>query len=567
MSGDGVRVRASLHPSPRPPHTRTRAKYVIVQKFLSLSLDPAEFHPGPNPPAWSHAKRIVLVAVALRLVLSAVVPLFPDETYYWEWSRNLAIGYFDHPPVIAWIVRAGTMVFGDTPFGVRFVPILAGGGCAFAVILMARSVGGDAPARLAAILFSVMPLVAVGSVLATPDMPMLCAAAWAMYAVLRALGMPARADQADGPDDGSAALRWWILAGVSFGLAMSSKYTSVLVPVSIAAAFVMHGKLQNRFGQPGPYAAVAIASLVLAAVLFWNAMNDWVSFRFQLSHGLGAPRGGALGVLNRELELLGGQVGLVSPILFFFVVRAVRDGMRYSEEGIRLVLAMTVLLPLAFFVYSATRRSVEANWPAMAWIGAIVLLASDVPHSVRMRAWLRRGIVLAAALSAIVYVHVVVPIIPLPAPRDQVAKAFGWDLVAATVQRKRAAFTPGRGAPANEVPFIAAERYQDAAELAFHLPDHPRVYALNLTGRANQYDLWEQFRDVAPLGSTLILVLDDERDEPRVIRKLSCCFARIDESEGVSLMRGGELVQRKRVWILSGKNDGWPSRDQPFPPN
>ncbi|MDA1082302.1 MAG: glycosyltransferase family 39 protein [Gemmatimonadetes bacterium] len=536
-------------------------------KFLSLALDPAEFRAGPNPLAWTQAKRILLAAAVVRLVLGAIVPLFPDETYYWEWSRELAFGYFDHPPVIALLVRAGTAVFGVSAFGVRVVPILAGAGTALAVVMMARSVGGDASARLAAILFTVMPLVAVGSVLATPDMPMLCAAAWALYAVLRGLGVPARADLEDGPADGSVALRWWALAGVATGIAMGSKYTSVLVPASVFAAFVMHGKLQNRFGQPGPYAAVVVASLIIAPVLVWNATHDWVSFRFQLAHGLGAARGGALGVLNRELELVGGQVGLVSPILFFFVVRAVRDGMRYSEEGIRLVLAMTAILPLAFFAYSASRRSVEANWPAMAWIGAVVLLASDLPHSVRMRAWLRRGIVLAAVLSAIVYVHVVVPILPLPAPRDQVAKAFGWELVAATVQRKRVAIRPGRGAPATEVAFIAAERYQDAAELAFHLPDHPRVFALNLSGRANQYDLWEQYRDVAALGSTLILVLDDQRDEPRVIRKLACCFARIDESEGVSLMRGNSVVQRKRVWILSGKTDGWPSRDQPGPPN
>jgi hypothetical protein len=150
-----------------------------------------------------------------------------------------------------------------------------------------------------------------------------------------------------------------------------------------------------------------------------------------------------------------------------------------------------------------------------------------------------------------------------------VAKAFGWDLVAATVERKQAAIRAGlgRGAPASGPAFVAAERYQDASELAFHLTGHPRVYAFNLTGRANQYDLWSQFRDDAPLGSTLILVLDDSRSEPRVIRRLSCCFARIDESEGVSLMRAGSLIERKRIWILSGKNDGWPSRDQPFPPS
>ena len=537
-------------------------------RYLSKVLDPAEFHAGANPAAWEQAKRILGAATVVRLLLGAVVPLFPDETYYWEWSRNLAAGYFDHPPVLAWMIRAGTFVFGDTAFGVRVLPILAGTGCAIAVARIARALGGDAAGRLAAIIFTVIPIVAAGAVLATPDAPMLCAAAWALFAVLRALGVPERAHEDDGPAHGGAALRWWVIAGASIGVAMSSKYTSVFIPVGVALAFIFHGKLQNRFGQIGPYVAVGVASLMMVPVLWWNATHDWVSFAFQLSHGLGAPKGGALGALNRELELVGGQIGLVSPILFFFALRALRDAVRFSEEGFRLVLGVACLVPLAFFIYSATRRSVEANWPAMAWVGAVALLASDPPHSPRMRAWLGRGIVLAAALSAIVYVHVVVPIIPLPASRDQVAKAFGWDLVAATVERKRAAVRAGlgRGAPANDVAYIGAERYQDASEIAFHLADHPRVYAMNLTGRANQYDLWPQFRDDAPLGATLILVLDDERTEPRVIRKLACCFARIDESEGVSLMRGSSLIERKRIWILTGKRDGWPTRDQPFPP-
>ncbi len=535
-------------------------------RYLTKVLDPAEFRAGANPAAWEQAKRVIAGATVIRLILAAVVPLFPDETYYWEWSRHLAGGYFDHPPVIALLVRAGTLIFGNTPIGVRLFSVLAGTGCAFAVARIARALGGDASGRLAAVIFTVIPIVAAGAVLATPDAPMLCAAAWALYAVLRALGVPERAHDEDGPVNHAATLRWWIVAGAMIGIAMSSKYTSVFIPVGVLLAFIFHGKLQNRFGQAGPYVAVGVASLIMAPVLWWNATHDWISFAFQLNHGLGAPKGGALGVLNRELELVGGQIGLVSPILFFFVIRALRDAVRFSEEGYRLVLGIACFVPIAFFLYSATRRSVEANWPAMAWVGAVALLASDPPHSARMRAWLVRGIALAAGLSAIIYVHVVVPILPLPAPRDQVAKAFGWDLVGSSVERKRHAMHIDRGGSALDAPYIAAERYQDASEIAFHLADHPKVYALNLTGRANQYDLWTQFKDDAPLGATLILVLDDELNEPRVIRKLACCFARIDQSEGVSLMRGSSLIERKRIWILTGKHDRWPVRDQAFPP-
>ena len=68
---------------------------------------------------WRQSVAITIAAGVVRLVVGALTPLFPDETYYWDWSRHLAAGYFDHPPAIAWTIGAGALVGGATPFGVR----------------------------------------------------------------------------------------------------------------------------------------------------------------------------------------------------------------------------------------------------------------------------------------------------------------------------------------------------------------------------------------------------------------------------------------------------------------
>ena len=512
--------------------------------------------------AWSHALAIIAGTTALRLVLGAVIPLFPDETYYWEWSRTLAAGYFDHPPMVALFVRAGTALLGTTPLGVRLFPILAGGATALAIALTARRIEGDEAGRLAALVFTCVPIAAVGSVLATPDAPMLCFVAWTLYAVIRALDTGP--DAPDGARSAAHTLRWWALAGLCIGLAMASKFTSVFVPAGIALACLLHPRLQNRFGEAGPYVAVAIASCVLAPVLVWNGMHDWVSFKFQLGHGLGAPKGGALGALNRELELIGGQIGLVSPILFYFVVRGIRRAFDPTPSGLRVVLGTVAVTCIAFFLYSATRRSVEANWPAIAWIPAMILVATEPPDSWRGVRWLRGGLALGALLSIVIYVHVLTPILPLPADRDQVAKAFGWDQVGQAVDRTRAFYLQKASFGVSDL-FIGAERYQDASELSYHLKDHPRVFSLNLQGRPNQYDLWKTFPDSAHIGASLLLVLDEEVGEPRIIRKLMCCFVRSDMKESVALLRGGALVARKRLWFLGQWNGDWPPRAQPFP--
>src|SRR6202162_3910243 len=66
----------------------------------------------------------VLALVALRLVAAAWTPLTFDEAYYWMWSKHLAGGYYDHPPLVAFVVRLGTMISGDTERGVRLVSVL-----------------------------------------------------------------------------------------------------------------------------------------------------------------------------------------------------------------------------------------------------------------------------------------------------------------------------------------------------------------------------------------------------------------------------------------------------------
>src|SRR5229473_8496157 len=66
----------------------------------------------------------ILALVVLRLVAAAYTPITFDEAYYWLWSKNLAGGYYDHPPMVALVIRAGTLILGDTELGVRLISIL-----------------------------------------------------------------------------------------------------------------------------------------------------------------------------------------------------------------------------------------------------------------------------------------------------------------------------------------------------------------------------------------------------------------------------------------------------------
>lgn len=512
--------------------------------------------PAENARAWRLALALLVGTAVIRLVLAALVPLFPDEAYYWVWSRHLAAGYFDHPFGIALLIRLGTMLLGATRLGVRLLVVLAGFGGALAVVATARRLAGDEAALRASLILACMPLAGAGLLLATPDAPLLLTGALCLYFLVRALRRPAHS---------GAGWIWWILTGIALGLSFDSKYTAVLLPLGVLVGFLLLPRLRPLFSRPEPYVASAVALVLFVPVAVWNARHGWISFTFQLGHGLGSPRGG---VLAHEAALLGGQLGLASPILFVMMiivaVQAVRRGRTLAgtpeddiggREARDALLAVVGLVVLGFFMLTALRKPVEANWPAPAYIATTTVLASHA-GGVRWRRWLRAGLVLGAVLVALVYVQALYPVLPLPPARDPVGRAFGYVGLAGEVQTVRS--TAGRAGSGVRV-WIAADSYQTASELEFHLNTHPRVFSIDLLGRPNQYDLWPRFTDLAHAGDSLLLVTGCGRGTPRLVTRLAPHFRSAVGRPPVPLLRRGRIVSRRCITVLTGWDGTWPA--------
>lgn len=498
---------------------------------------------------WLLAAGWVGGAVLLRALLAGTVPLLPDETYYWEWSRRLEAGYFDHPPGVALLIRMGTLLLGDTAVGVRvgpaiaaFLTHLAAVACAWQLAGQGRA--GALAAHRAAVLMTLLPIATLGLVLATPDAALFVTAMVALLAVERALATPVRSLVSFG---------WWAVAGVALGGAFVSKYTAVLLPMGLVIACVLHPALRRRLLDAGPWVASALALALFAPVVLWNLFNEWVSFRFQLGHGFHAATRG--NPISRELEMIGGQAGLASPILFVLLAivvgSALRDGWRVRASAQptdvavrRFALAMVAVTPLGFFAISAWRRPVEANWPAMIYPGAMMLLATSTSPATN-GAWWRRGLTLAAVLLAIVTAQAFAPILPLAPRQDPIARAHGWQALANAMQAARQdvflAGTVDR--------WVAADRYQDASQLAFHLPDHPTVFSLNLGGRTNHYDVWPNaWRQLRP-GDGLVVAFDADAKGDSLARVVGGWFEETKQGARVSLQRNGAEVSARRLWL------------------
>ncbi|HTQ70305.1 MAG TPA: glycosyltransferase family 39 protein, partial [Acidocella sp.] len=157
----------------------------------------------------------LLALTALRLALAASLPLVPDEAYYFLWSTHLQPGYFDHPPMVALWIRAGTMLLGPSPLGARLLgPLSTLAGSLLAWDAAERLFPGRRAGITAAACLNATLMFGAGAVLMTPDTPLLffwTAGLWAM----------ARLIQSGNP-------RWWLAVGLAAGLALLSKYTGLL---------------------------------------------------------------------------------------------------------------------------------------------------------------------------------------------------------------------------------------------------------------------------------------------------------------------------------------------------
>jgi 4-amino-4-deoxy-L-arabinose transferase-like glycosyltransferase len=490
------------------------------------------------------ALAVTALAAIVRLMVAAVIPVFPDEAYYWEWSRRLAPGYFDHPPAIALVIRAGGELLepigaAASSLGVRLGPTLAGLVAAVAAIATARRLAGDGAALRAALVIACVPFAAAGLLIATPDAPLLAFVAVALYTLTRAL-------QSE-PSSPRSTL-WWAATGIALGGAFWSKYTSIVLPAGVLLAVLLRSDLRVRLREPGPYVACAIATIVFLPVLIWNAKHDWISFTYQIEHGLGVSSGSfAVAALKREGDYIGGQAGLASPILFVLLAISIVRGLRRSAPPVSFALATVAAFTFGLFAFSALRKHVEPNWPAPGYIPAIVLLATT-PWSERGTRWLRWGIGLAAAMSLVIYIQGLTPILPIAPRRDPIARAFGWRELAAEVQAAMRQSTAENGARS----WASGDRYQEASELAFHSDDHAPTFAFNLGGRRNQYDLWPRFQKLASPGDNLVLVLDESETPHPALAALAPQFNSTERGALVSLRRSGKEVAARRLWILRG---------------
>jgi 4-amino-4-deoxy-L-arabinose transferase-like glycosyltransferase len=458
---------------------------------------------------------VLAVLTLLRLELVARVPLAPDEAYYWIWSRALAPGYFDHPPMVALWIRAGTWIAGDTTLGVRLLgPLSVALGSWLLADAAERLLPGRNAGVTAAALSNATLLLGVGSIIITPDTPLLffwTATLWALARVMTAppartgrrpsfwrglrwsalpgrtgpLGeVPPTACSGSATKDAETATLsmyragppavqtvrrsdlWWLVAGGCAGLALASKYTAALLGPGAILWLLWAPSMRGWLRRAAPWIGAVAGGVLFLPVIWWNSQHHWAGFLRQGGRIGDWQPARAIGFLG---ELLGGQIGLATPLIFVLCAAGLwliwRRAWRERDPASSLLTALS-LPGVLVFLQHAIGGHVLGNWPAIVYPAAWIAAAALTPAWLRFRT---AAVSVGLAITGLVYLLALVPSIPLPRQLDPMTRQLGgWRDLAIQVEAAR---------HQSGATFVVAEDYALAAELAWTLPVDTTVVA------------------------------------------------------------------------------------------
>jgi len=412
---------------------------------------------------------IIAYAFALRLVYLGSVELLPEEAYYWNYSRHLDIGYLDHPPMVAWLIKVGTAAFGQSQFGVRAGALCCGVITSVFTYRLTRNLFDEATALAAVVLAQALPFFFLSGLLMTPDAPLTAAWAASLYYLERAL-VAGRSSA------------WWGV-GFSLGLGAISKYSiGLLVPVALG--FMSRDRESRRWWRRWePYAAALLAFAIFSPVIVWNAQHEWASFAFQTSRRLAeAPRFALHKLVASALILITptGVLAVAAALMGGGIRRGRVDGTVDDNAGgngdaarRRLFISLGVLVPLAVFALFSLRHEVKLDWTGAPWIGALpVMAAGMIPAGAALsgfRAWIRAAWAPTLVTLLLIYgagLHYLVLGLPgLGYNKHIELIPVGWRAFSRQIAETTAAIRKEAG---GDPLIVGMDRYAIASELAFY---------------------------------------------------------------------------------------------------
>ncbi|TVQ31535.1 MAG: phospholipid carrier-dependent glycosyltransferase [Geminicoccaceae bacterium] len=341
---------------------------------------------------------LVLALTVFRFWVNAgldPLPLSGDEAQYWLYGEHPAGGYYSKPPLLPWLMRLSTELFGASAWAMRLPTLVLHLGVALCLYAIGRDLFQREVGVVAALVYLTTPAISVSSMFASTDPPMLLGWALATLALIRAQRRS------------RAHLGWWTLIGFAVGFGLLGKYTMIAWVLAVALIAAFDPYWRQACSTRGVLVGLAAALVTVSPNLVWNALNGFPTIT-HLGENANLGVGAARAWTDRAGELgafLGSQVGVFGPIAAAILVWLWSRPWAWREPAFRLLFGLGLPLLLIIATQAWLNRA-NANWAAPVYLGFTLAVAAWLVRTQhrRLAHWLV-GTNLAAMIAIVAIAH------------------------------------------------------------------------------------------------------------------------------------------------------------------
>ncbi len=309
---------------------------------------------------------LLMFSALVRALTAGLFELGNDEVYYWTYAVYPDLSYFDHPPMVGWLIRIFTFnLHFQQEFFIRLASIIGGTLNTWLIYLIGKKLRDTLTGWYAALLYtaSIYGFIITGTFI-LPDTP---------QTVFWLLALLLMLDLLPEMHSGSLNKNKMLLIGVALGLGMLSKYTTAFLWMGMVLFILLFNR--NWLRQWRFYAASFIMAGLFSIVIVWNAMNHFISFTYQ---GGRAEMTQAIVNIDSFLTEIGGEILYTNPVNFILILLSLlavfRTRSLRQEPKVRILLLSGLPIIGIFMVLSLFRNTLP-HWSGPGYMSLIPIAA------------------------------------------------------------------------------------------------------------------------------------------------------------------------------------------------
>lgn len=461
-----------------------------------------------------------------RFLLIPFVGLMPQDAYYYLYGQNLALSYYDHPGMIGYMLRFFSEIFGQSVYVIKLTDFTITSFTLLSFYKLSSLFLSKQRLWKSMVLITSSIFISILSFNSTPDVPLILFWTLSILCLYKAV---------------FEEKKWyWILGGITMGLAFNSKYTALLLQFGIFLFLFFSNKYRKLLVSPWFWASFLISVAVTFPIWWWNYQNEFASFAFQSSDRISAI-GKFIVKPTLFLGAIGIQMALLIPVLFYLLILLLfkytkKVLLKFTLPSEKILFLLVFFIPtfVGFLIISPIYW-IKLNWMMPSYITGIILAGIFIN-----RRLLRIQMIISIIFHIAIATQVIFYFIPVKSDDTYV----GWEELAKEIEALQKKYPKA---------FIfSADNYKTSAVLNFYLPE--KVYAQNIVGLpALQFDYLGD--DLSKLNSKNALFIDSDKRFKNSNKRgqilpleLKNHFKKIRELDPIIIKKGSREI--RKFWVF-----------------